>query len=212
MLPDHQPVSVGRALVGRALRVNLATVRAARSPPGRPSHPRRSHHDPGTDSRNCRAVRDSRREPGRRSQNLRRGGQAIDRERAVVPAGVAREDSDGRAATECRISRAGRKRIESCGSGKTTQWAGRHDHPEWSKALGSGLWQLLLSLLIGFFFYRDGQALGARISNLAARVAGAERGERLLKLAQDTCVGVVYGVVGTGLLEAVLMGLGLMIA
>ncbi|SRR5579885_84277 len=83
---------------------------------------------------------------------------------------------------------------------------------EWSKALGSGLWQLLLSLLIGFFFYRDGQALGARISNLAARVAGAERGERLLKLAQDTCVGVVYGVVGTGLLEAVLMGLGLMIA
>ena len=83
---------------------------------------------------------------------------------------------------------------------------------EGSKAFGRGLWQLILSLFIGFFFYRDGEALGARISNLASRVAGAERGVRLLKLAQDTCVGVVYGIVGTGLVHAVMMGLGLLIA
>jgi predicted PurR-regulated permease PerM len=81
-----------------------------------------------------------------------------------------------------------------------------------SKAFGRGLWQLVLSLFIGFFFYRDGEALGARIANLASRVAGAERGLRLLKLAQDTCVGVVYGIVGTGLVQAIMMGLGLMIA
>jgi predicted PurR-regulated permease PerM len=83
---------------------------------------------------------------------------------------------------------------------------------EWSKALGNGLWQLCLSLLIGFFFYRDGAVLGARISNLATRIAGPERGTRLLRLAQDTCVGVVYGVVGTGIIQAVMMGVGLLIA
>ena len=83
---------------------------------------------------------------------------------------------------------------------------------EWSKALGNGLWQLCLSLLIGFFFYRDGEVLGGRIGNLATRIAGPERGTRLLRLAQDTCVGVVYGVVGTGIIQAVMMGVGLLIA
>jgi len=83
---------------------------------------------------------------------------------------------------------------------------------KWSKALGNGLWQLCLSLLIGFFFYRDGEVLGARIGNLATRIAGPQRGTRLLRLAQDTCVGVVYGVVGTGIIHAVLMGIGLLIA
>ena len=62
---------------------------------------------------------------------------------------------------------------------------------KWSKALGNGLWQLCLSLLIGFFFYRDGEALGARIGNLATRIAGPQRGTRLLRLAQDTCGGGV---------------------
>jgi predicted PurR-regulated permease PerM len=82
----------------------------------------------------------------------------------------------------------------------------------WSKAFGNGLWQLCLSLVIGFFFYRDGKVLGARIGNLATRIAGPERGTRLLRLAEDTCVGVVYGVVGTGIIHAVLMGIGLLIA
>lgn len=83
---------------------------------------------------------------------------------------------------------------------------------QWSKAFGSGLAELTISLIIGFFFYRDGEALGARVYNIAARIAGRERGDRLLKLAQDTCVGVVYGVVGTGLIQAVMMGVGLLIA
>lgn len=82
----------------------------------------------------------------------------------------------------------------------------------WSRAFGRGLWELCLSLLIGFFVYRDGAELGARIGNLASRIAGPERGSRLLRLAQDTCVGVVYGVVGTGIIHAVMMGIGLLIA
>jgi predicted PurR-regulated permease PerM len=82
----------------------------------------------------------------------------------------------------------------------------------WSRAFGRGLWELCLSLLIGFFFYRDGEELGTRIGNLATRIAGPERGSRLLRLAQDTCVGVVYGVVGTGIIHAVMMGIGLLIA
>lgn len=82
----------------------------------------------------------------------------------------------------------------------------------WSRAFASGLAELCLSLAIGFFLYRDGEELGQRVSNLAARIAGRERGLRLLQLAQDTCVGVVYGVVGTGIIHAVVMGLGLVIA
>ncbi|MGO9450674.1 MAG: AI-2E family transporter [Candidatus Binataceae bacterium] len=82
----------------------------------------------------------------------------------------------------------------------------------WSKAFASGLAELCLSLAIGLFLYRDGEQLGGRVSNLAIRIAGSERGLRLLKLAQDTCVGVVYGVVGTGIIHAVVMGLGLVIA
>ena len=83
---------------------------------------------------------------------------------------------------------------------------------QWSAAFGRGLWELLLSLLIGFFFYRDGESLGQRISNLTARVAGRDRGVRLLKLAQETCVGVVYGIVGTGLIQAVGMALAMLLA
>ena len=83
---------------------------------------------------------------------------------------------------------------------------------EWSKAFGSGLAELTLSLIIGFFFYRDGEALSARVDHIIGRIAGPERGTRLLKLAQKTSVGVVYGVVGTGLIQAIMMGIGLLMA
>src|SRR5262249_1713005 len=82
----------------------------------------------------------------------------------------------------------------------------------WSRAFAAGLWQFLLSLLIGFFLYRDGEAVAQRFSQLAQRVGGTGRGTRLLETARDTMVGVVYGILGTGLMQGFVVGLGLAVA
>jgi predicted PurR-regulated permease PerM len=75
-------------------------------------------------------------------------------------------------------------------------------------SLGAGITELVLALLASFFFYRDGIA-GARALRVAlARVAG-DSGERLLMIAGGTIKGVVYGVLGTNLVEAVLATIAL---
>lgn len=75
-------------------------------------------------------------------------------------------------------------------------------------ALGSGLTELVLALLISFFFYRDGMAGVGALRSALARVGGLGA-ERLLTLAGATVKGVVYGVLGANLVEAVLAALGL---
>lgn len=77
--------------------------------------------------------------------------------------------------------------------------------------LAQGTLELALALFITFFFYRDGAALALRIQGGLARLAG-ERGLRLLDVAGNTVQAVVYGVVGTALVQAALMLIGLMIA
>ncbi len=79
------------------------------------------------------------------------------------------------------------------------------------KAIGHGLLDITLSLLICFFLFRDGEAAAARLRNLAIQLAGA-RGEHLLTVAHDTVRGVVYGVIGTSLIQGALGGLGFLIA
>ncbi|MGH6933214.1 MAG: AI-2E family transporter [Dongiaceae bacterium] len=73
--------------------------------------------------------------------------------------------------------------------------------------LGEGVVQLVLSVVIAFFVYRDGRALSVRLSNVTARFAG-ERAKALLQLAGDTTRGVVYGVFGTALAQGLLAGVG----
>jgi predicted PurR-regulated permease PerM len=77
--------------------------------------------------------------------------------------------------------------------------------------LGHGVLELALSIFIAFFFLRDGAALVERLNVVAARLSG-ERGGRLLDVAGKTIRGVVYGILGTALAQAVLMGIGLLIA
>ncbi|HNQ89056.1 MAG TPA: AI-2E family transporter [Verrucomicrobiota bacterium] len=77
--------------------------------------------------------------------------------------------------------------------------------------LGQGLLQLALSLLVTFFLLRSGPTVATQLSAGVARIAG-ERGGRLLDLAGETVRGVVYGILGTALVQAVLAGLGLLIA
>ena len=78
-------------------------------------------------------------------------------------------------------------------------------------ALGAGLMQLALSILIAFFLFRDGGALGDRVS-VAVRRIGGERGQQMLAMAAGTIRSVVYGVLGTALVQGIATGIGLLIA
>jgi hypothetical protein len=79
------------------------------------------------------------------------------------------------------------------------------------KALAQGIFQIALSLLIAFFFYRDGHAAANQIHASLHQIAG-ERGDRLLELAGSTIRAVVYGVLGTALLQGVVAAIGFAVA
>lgn len=77
--------------------------------------------------------------------------------------------------------------------------------------LGSGLFDLALSILITFFFLRDGLSLADRLTTSVDRIAG-EQGKHLLEVAGGTVRGVVYGILGTALVQAVMAGIGFLVA
>jgi predicted PurR-regulated permease PerM len=79
------------------------------------------------------------------------------------------------------------------------------------RALAEGIFQITLSLLITFFFYRDGHAAANQLHATFHRIAG-ERGDRLLDLAGATIRAVVYGILGTSLLQGVIAAVGFAIA
>jgi predicted PurR-regulated permease PerM len=79
------------------------------------------------------------------------------------------------------------------------------------KVLATGLVALALSILIALFFFRDGESIARHLNAMVDRVAG-ERGQRLLILAGTTVRGVVYGILGTALVQAVMAGIGFLIA
>jgi len=78
-------------------------------------------------------------------------------------------------------------------------------------ALGKGVLELALSILIAFFLLRDGLSVGERLNFGIQRIAGT-RGEQLLQVAGKTVRGVVYGVLGTALIQTVLAAIGYLIA
>ena len=78
-------------------------------------------------------------------------------------------------------------------------------------AVLSGLAELLLAILLAFFFYRDGPAMARRATALMARLGGAT-GVRMLRLAADVTRGVVWGLVGTAVAQGVLTAIGLSLA
>ena len=71
-----------------------------------------------------------------------------------------------------------------------------------------GLLQLTLSVLIVYFFFRDGDAATRRLRAAIERIA-PNRGARLLDVAAGTTRGVVYGILGTALAQGVLNAIGL---
>jgi len=79
------------------------------------------------------------------------------------------------------------------------------------KTLGQGTLQLALSLFIAYFFYRDGSDGAKRLKAMAVRLWG-DRALRLIEVAAATMKGVIYGIIGTGIVQAILTGFGLWLA
>ncbi len=77
--------------------------------------------------------------------------------------------------------------------------------------VGTGLVQMITAVLMAYFFYRDGAALGQRLRRLVERVAGTSA-DHYIEVAQSTLRGVVYGTVGTAIVQAALAVLGFLIA
>ena len=75
------------------------------------------------------------------------------------------------------------------------------------RAVGEGIFQIVLSLLIAFFLYRDGEAAAKRLHATINRIAG-EKGDHLLEVASATVRGVLYGILGTKLLQGVMAAVG----
>ena len=78
-------------------------------------------------------------------------------------------------------------------------------------ALGRGLFEMTVSVLVSFFLFRDGAAGAERLKTALGRIAG-DRGRTLLDVAGKTVRGVVYGIIGTALVQAVVAGIGFAIA
>ncbi|MBO3274517.1 AI-2E family transporter [Pseudomonas schmalbachii] len=80
-----------------------------------------------------------------------------------------------------------------------------------SAKLGAGIFELVLSLVLIFFFYRDGPRLEKFAYSMLERLIG-DRAGHYLELIAGTVQRVVNGVIGTAAAQAVLACIGFMIA
>ncbi|MBW8269579.1 AI-2E family transporter [Caldovatus aquaticus] len=78
-------------------------------------------------------------------------------------------------------------------------------------AVLSGVAELLLAIVLAFFFYRDGEAMAGRAARLVVRIGGA-RAQRLLALTGNVTRSVVFGLIGTAVVQGILTAFGLWIA
>jgi predicted PurR-regulated permease PerM len=78
-------------------------------------------------------------------------------------------------------------------------------------ALGQSVLQIILSLVVATFFWVSGEALAARLHDIFRRLAGATA-DTALDVAAGAVRSVAYGVVGTALIQAVIMAIGLAVA
>ncbi|MFT8244531.1 AI-2E family transporter [Roseomonas sp. BN140053] len=78
-------------------------------------------------------------------------------------------------------------------------------------ALLSGLAELLMAIALTFFFYRDGLRIAGAVESLAEKMAGP-RGRHLVVLAGSVTQGVVYGLLGTAVVQGLMTGFGFWLA
>ena len=80
------------------------------------------------------------------------------------------------------------------------------------RGAGTGFIQVLVALFVAFFLYRDGDEVKRLLGAALARLAGDEQGAVLVATAQSAVKGVVYGLIGTALVQAIVALLGFVIA
>ncbi|MCY1378009.1 AI-2E family transporter [compost metagenome] len=80
-----------------------------------------------------------------------------------------------------------------------------------SAQIGGGVLELALSLVLVFFFYRDGPRLAEFAHSLLDRLIG-DRADHYLELVAGTVQRVVNGVIGTAAAQALLALIGFYIA
>jgi predicted PurR-regulated permease PerM len=78
-------------------------------------------------------------------------------------------------------------------------------------AVLSGIAELMLAIVLAFFFYRDGPAIAAQAERAIEKLAG-ERSRRLVELTGSVTRGVVYGLLGTAVVQGAMTTFGLWIA
>ncbi len=77
--------------------------------------------------------------------------------------------------------------------------------------IANGVLQFVLALFAAFFFYMFAEPISARLRLLLGRIAGA-RADRLISITGATVRGVVYGILGTAIVQGFLTAFGLWIA
>jgi predicted PurR-regulated permease PerM len=77
--------------------------------------------------------------------------------------------------------------------------------------LAKGFLHLVLSVLIAFFFYRDGEGLVERLREGFQKISG-DSAQRMVDVVKTTVQSVVYGVIGTALAQGIVAGIGFAIA
>jgi predicted PurR-regulated permease PerM len=96
-------------------------------------------------------------------------------------------------------------------------WISQYQDParqlalEGARAVGQGLLQLMLVVVVAFFFYRDGTRLGETLLVIAHNL-GDELGIKLLNLSCDTVKAVMVGTFGTAVAQSMVAWLGFVIA
>jgi hypothetical protein len=79
------------------------------------------------------------------------------------------------------------------------------------QAAAASVVQILLALIVATAFWVSGDKLGDEVTDIAGRLAG-ETGRNAVMAAEGAVRGVAWGIVGTGIIQAMLMGIGLAIA
>jgi len=87
----------------------------------------------------------------------------------------------------------------------------RHAFVEAAGALAQSVVQIILSLVVATFFWVSGDTLAAALRDILRRLSG-ETAAAALDVAGGAVASVAYGVVGTAVIQAVIMAIGLAVA
>jgi predicted PurR-regulated permease PerM len=77
--------------------------------------------------------------------------------------------------------------------------------------VAKGIFHLSMSVLVAFFFYRDGPGVVRHVRQGLQQISG-DTAQRMIDIVRTTVRAVVYGVFGTALVQGLLAGIGFEIA